>query len=187
MKPIDYRSIYEKLFSRCPSYNCHFETEPRYKACYDFIEEHKIDSLIDIGSGSGCFIKGLLRRFSSLDITTTDLMKFHDSDVKFIPLDLTKNRSLKQLTGKYNLLTCLDVLEHVEQKHIDKILLKLSTLSKRAIFSIANHSDFIKGRELHLIQKGAAWWRAKIAKYYRITKSDSFHEERVYLFICKRA
>ena len=64
------------------------------------------------------------------------------------------------------MVTCTDVLEHIEPKYIDNVLLHLFLLSDRIIFLNINTREANKtlpdGRNAHLIVQKGDWWIKKI-------------------------
>lgn len=176
---MNFINVYEKSFLN-PNYNLHPNTEFRFELVYDFIKKNKVDSVIDIGSGRGNVINYILTNHPNIKITSCDLKKFHDFDVEFIQLNLCDNENIK-ITKKYDLLTCLDVLEHVEKTCVDNILNLFSTISKHSLITIANHSDVQNGVELHIIQENMDYWTPIIEKYFHINNIDTKYDGRLYL------
>ena len=87
---------------------------------------------------------------------------------------------------KYDLVTCTDVLEHVEPDKIDAVLSHIASITgKLAFFVIATRIAVLKladGRNAHLIIKPAPWWLDKIkASFPRalITKGNMLGEVTV--------
>ncbi|CAB4130773.1 Glyco_tranf_GTA_type domain containing protein [uncultured Caudovirales phage] len=162
-------SLYEKLF-QTKDYNDHIKDLSRYNFVLEHIASTNPKSVIDISSGRGCLLRALP---DTVKITSTDIKKFHTIDCEFLPLDLTKIDDTLFQRRQFDLLTCLDTLEHIPASAIDSALKFLSSLAINACFSIANHSDKANNIELHLTQEGKEWWENKINKYYYIISSKS--------------
>ena len=176
---MDFINVYENSFSD-PNYNLHPNTEFRFQLVYEFIKKNKVESMIDIGSGRGNVIDYILTNHPNINITSCDLKKFHDFDVDFIQINLCDNENVK-IDNKYDLLTCLDVLEHLEKTCVDNVLRLFSNISKHSLITIANHSDIKNGVELHIIQENMGYWSPIIEKYFQINNVDTKYDGRLYL------
>lgn len=177
-----YKKVYRKAFS-VERYSSD-PTALNYQLPLDFIVEHQasIESVIDVSSGRGHLLKKLQDEFDFY-LLSTDLEKFNDLDVDFIQANLIESNDLRKFkTMRFDVLTCLDVLEHIEEQYIDSVLEALSEVADHTLFTIANHSDVWNGVELHLIRKGINYWSAKLAKYFDIRFQESFKKNRLFYF-----
>ena len=183
---MEYRKVYDEIFKK-ESYNVHDSDIDRYHFVIDEVINNNFKTIIDISSGKGNLIKLLLNLNQDLKITSTDINKYHSFDVEFFEIDLSNNiannENLKN--KKYDILTCLDVLEHLEEKYIDGILKSFSLLSNRVLLNIANHSDIQNGVELHLTQKNFEWWNSKIENYFNIESIEVKYNNRLYVYNLK--
>jgi hypothetical protein len=71
------------------------------------------------------------------------------------------------LSSEYDYVISCDVLEHIHESKIDRVLVEMRDLATYGfIFTIANMSDVhtVDGEkvELHLIQEDAGWWGERI-------------------------
>lgn len=180
---MDYLKIYEEVFNNYDEYDMHIGYHDRYDYILKELNTKKYQTIIDISSGKGILIKIIQEKFSNIDICSTDIKKFNDINVKFIKLDLTNKDDFNNIPDKYDLLLCLDVLEHIEEEYIDNILEFLSSLSATFCFSIANHSDIKNEYELHLIQKNKRWWNKKLKIYYNILKTFNMYNNKLYCYV----
>lgn len=182
----DYLRIYDGVFSN-EGYNRHPPSEPRFVYVMQALKKTHINSLIDIGTGRGTLLDIILKQYPHIALTAVDLNNYpHLKHVPHINADITKIEDRKRITGQYDILTCLDCLEHVEEEHITDILNMFLSLSNRFIFSIANHSDVINGVELHKIQKPFTYWMDRISEFFDITFFEAVYNGRLYLYECKR-
>ena len=179
----NYKEIYEQSFSDS-KYNLHPDTEFRFNMVYDYINTNQVNSLVDISSGRGNIIKYITLNHPNIEILSCDLKKFHDYDVEFIEMDLC-NKDTFKITKKYDLLTCLDVLEHIDKECVDDILYFFSRISKYSLVTIANHSDIQNGVELHLIQENMEYWAPLIEKYFEIIKTETQYKNTLYMLTLK--
>lgn len=185
---MNYKSVYESAFS-----NITYSAEHHIQ--YDYVLE-KLQTIfvptdtfevIDIGSGRGKLISMILEHFPNVTITSVDLKKFNDITVhSFIECDLSKHEDrVKLLAKKYDVLLCMDVLEHLHKSFIQDIFSLFSKLSNRAIISIANHSDIVNGVELHTIQESYPWWNNLIDEVYIINENRHNYNDMLFMYDLK--
>ena len=180
---MDYEKVYKKAFEN-KSYNSDHSIS--YGKAIDFLlnleQQNSINSISDIGSGNGNLIKKLPKE---KNIFSYDLECFYDAkrfdNVFFQKMNLSSYSDLEKLK-KTDLLYCLDVLEHIEEKHIDSILKKFSEKCNFCFLTIANHSDIINGVELHLIQENEIFWNNKIKQFFEIKHFEKAYDDRLYLY-----
>jgi chemotaxis methyl-accepting protein methylase len=113
---------------------------------------------------------------------------YHSENVdNFIRCDLSSPVQRDALLVKqFDILTCTDVLEHLDKSFIEDVLRLYSSLSTYSILAIANHSDIIDGVELHTIQENDTWWENYILKYFSIVDKQTFYNGRLYMYVCKK-
>jgi hypothetical protein len=65
-----------------------------------------------------------------------------------------------------DLVSCTDVLEHIEPDRLDAVLGHLRTLARKAVFVVISLKPTNKrlrdGRNAHLIIRPAAWWKDRL-------------------------
>jgi cyclopropane fatty-acyl-phospholipid synthase-like methyltransferase len=171
---MNYKETYSHLFGT-NDYSIHDINELRYKITNDYIKKNNIDNMIDVGSGRGVLLELLIKENPHLKILSTDLNKFHNIDLEFKEIDLTKKETF--FVNNFQVLTCLDVLEHLEKKYIDDVFKWFANVSETQILTIANHSEIIHGKEIHLIQENMLYWGELIRKYFNIV----YYEEKQFL------
>jgi len=177
--------MYDNAFSN-EWYNMHTDEEPRFELVKKYVLENNVKTMIDIGSGRGNIIKILKELNSNVEITSTDLSKFHDYDVPFLELNLCDKNSYGSIFNKkYDLLTCLDVLEHIEKNCVNDVFELLSKISKYSLITIANHSDIQNEVELHLIQENMDYWSPIIEKFFVIEDQKTEYYGRLYILKLK--
>jgi len=178
----DYKNIYERCFND-KNYNVHDNTEFRYQEVINFLDRNDFNSLIDIGSGRGQLISIISENNYKLKITSCDITKFHSLDIPFIELNLCEEDSLDKLRDKrFELLTCLDVLEHLEKNCTHNVIKFFSEISDYCILSIANHSDIQHGVELHLTQENSDYWSVLIENFFDILDMKTLYDNKLYVF-----
>lgn len=180
----DYKKIYENSF-RNTHYNNHNDEEYRFQIVKDYVNKNEIKKIIDIGSGRGNVIKILQELNDEIQITSTDVVKFHNFDCEFYELNLCDPTTYIK-DKKFELLICLDVLEHIQKECIENVFEFFSTISDNFILTIANHSDIQNGLELHVIQEDMNYWKPILEKFFEIEHFDIKYDGKLYLLILKK-
>jgi hypothetical protein len=76
------------------------------------------------------------------------------------------------------LVTCIDVLEHVEPKLLDTVIADIASISRKLAFLTVHTGPAKKmlsdGRNAHLIQESTSWWLGQFAAYF-----DVLHVQQV--------
>jgi len=154
------RDVYDDIYSSVGRYN-----RPDYlKFSLDFAK--KIDgTILDAGSGKGHHARQLIRH--GIDVFAIELSPICcERFLSDVPHECTDIISHAESERAYDGVICFGVMEHIPYEDIDETLAAISNLSKNALFAIANHSDIIRGHQLHLIQEDMNWWSDKLIKYY---------------------
>ena len=118
----------------------------------------KPTSVIDIGCGPGHFSNEFKLR--NVDITAIDISNdaksFIDKDINFINHDL---RTPIDLNKKYDMVLCLEVVEHIEEEFEDIICNTLvNHVGKYLVVSIARENQMAPG---HVNLKKLSYWIEK--------------------------
>ena len=76
-------------------------------------------------------------------------------------------------TGKFDLVVCTDVLEHIEMACIDDVLADLASLTAHSSFleiaTFKAQKHLPDGTNTHLIVQKGPWWLERIAQHFVIT------------------
>ena len=71
-----------------------------------------------------------------------------------------------------DLVTCIDVLEHIEPNSLDAVISELSSISQKLAFMTVHTGPAKKvltdGRNAHLIQESTSWWLGRFEPYFDI-------------------
>lgn len=71
-----------------------------------------------------------------------------------------------------DIVACTDVLEHIEPEKLNLVLDDLRRVTKRIGYFVIHTGPAVKtladGRNAHLIQKDAAWWKHKLKKFFAV-------------------
>jgi hypothetical protein len=73
-----------------------------------------------------------------------------------------------------DLVISTDVLEHIEPDHLGAVLLDMRRVTRKMGYFVIHTGPASKtlpdGRNTHLIQRGEAWWRKNLAKFFTVGK-----------------
>ena len=113
-------------------------------------------TVFDYGCGKGELAKEIKRIRPPLPFTV----------LEYDPAVEGKDR----LTNTADLVTCLDVMEHIEPECLHEVMLDLVVATKKLLFVVIS-CKFTKrrwlsdGRNSHLIVNPGEWWHQEFAKY----------------------
>ena len=112
----------------------------------DIVEQTGAKTLLDYGCGS-----------------MQNLRKVLDCDVLYLGYDPAVAEFSRKVPS--DLVTCIDVLEHIEPELLENVLDDLQSLTKGWAFMTVHTGPARKtlsdGRNAHLIQQPPAWWLPK--------------------------
>ena len=119
-------------------------------------------SIIEIGCGNGMLCNTLSQM--ELNVTGMDIVGLEDiydrSKYKFIQKDLVETPyNFKDRQFDYCL--CFDVLEHLPEKAIPKVLKEMARISNKLIIKVACDG----GPPLHLTVHNLGWWEYKLYEF----------------------
>lgn len=180
---MNYLQVYTDAFSQ-PQYSA--QDHVQYHYATDLLEQLALPSfkLIDVGSGRGQLIQRIRARHPAAHITSADLDRFHDVQVdEFVRCDLSVAADRERLGGTYNVLTCTDVLEHLDKSYVDAVLARFAALAGLSVLAIANHSDVMNGVELHTIQEDHHYWEGLLSRHFEILDRRYMYDGRLYMYV----
>lgn len=110
----------------------------------------QVKSILDYGCGRGMFLKQLEKiKWDGL------------GEIDFQEYDPCVSSRCK-LPVSADLVVCLDVMEHIERKFLDKVILHLWSLTKRFLLVSISLCEadvcLPDGRNAHLIIESKSWW-----------------------------
>ena len=117
------------------------------------VRKNSVQTILDYGSGKGALSEQL--RNKGFQVTE------YDPAVEEI--------DIKPIT-KFDLILCVDVLEHIEPDYLDVVLQELHDYAPLGYFVIclgqARKHWLNDGRNAHLIVKSRNWWAEKLKRYW---------------------
>ena len=107
------------------------------------------DSVLDYGTGKGMLVERLRR-----ELPPSISVKGYDPAVEQYA----------------ELLTCLDVLEHIEMDSIDAVLREVHGLTRRFCYLVIDLQPAVKtladGRNAHILLAPPEWWTTRLAQLF---------------------
>lgn len=117
------------------------------------IQSKQIATWLDYGCGGGHLVKNIRK----LHLKRPLFISEYDPAIP--------GKDIKP-TGRWDLVTCIDVLEHVEQPSLADVLADLNRLTAGILFAVISTrpagKDLHDGRNAHLIVQTENWWREQI-------------------------
>jgi len=153
---------------------------PHMQPVIDLIHSYRrpdnLRTVIDYGCGHGL----LLRSIVSKGVIHKNNARFYDPGIE---------EYAEVPTEKYDLLVSTDVLEHIEPELLENVLKHMHELTRRIAYLNIHtgpaNAILPDGRNAHLIQKPATWWREQLeAADFRIVRGPEGNPLRA-TFICE--
>ncbi len=120
------------------------------------IERHKVMSWLDYGCGGGHLVKNVRKAG----------LKRPPEIFEYDPGIFVK--SFRPKKSSWDLVTCIDVLEHVEPDCLSSVLADLNRLTKGTLFVVVSTRPAGKtlpnGSNAHLIVQDGPWWADRMIR-----------------------
>lgn len=127
------------------------------------IEEYKINSILDVGTGIGTWLKVAEEHgradFLGVDGSWVNRKQLKISERNFRELDLRKKFDLQR---KFDLIICLEVAEHLPEESADILVNSIVQHGSLILFSAAIPGQ---GGQNHLNEQIPSYWSQKFEKY----------------------
>ncbi|MEO7311371.1 MAG: methyltransferase domain-containing protein [Chitinophagaceae bacterium] len=138
-------------------------------------------SVVDVGCGTGTFLRVFkeygVQKITGLDGGWVNRDKLMIGNNEFIETDLEKPVDLPQ---KYDLVICLEVVEHLVETSADSIISSLVRLGDTIIFSAAFPGQ---GGQNHINEQPISYWQQKFSahgfEYYDVLRSKLWDNKDV--------
>ena len=121
--------------------------------------EIRAASVLDYGCGTGALIARVKVQALELDVREFDPAVIGKDDIPVDPADLV---------------TCIDVLEHIEPEKLEEVIAHIRSLTKKMLFAVIATRPAGKklpdGRNAHLIIENRFWWMARLGKHFAFTR-----------------
>lgn len=128
--------------------------------------------VIDIGCGDNSFINQLKERFTPAIAVGADLSH---PDADYV-IDITQDHAV---SGRYDLATAFDVMEHLRPSQVDQALENISRISDKFLFTISFRESMhtVNGEPLHMTVESPGWWLDKLHNYADFILFETFSED----------
>lgn len=117
------------------------------------------DSILDYGCGTGALAARIMVNTPHLDVYEFDPAVIGKDSIPTDPVDLV---------------TCIDVLEHIEPEKLGEVIAHLRSLTKKMLFAVVATrlagKKLPDGRNAHLIVKNRFWWMAKLSNQFTFVR-----------------
>lgn len=181
----EYNNVYDLLY-RETEYDIVGQTnnEEKWGIISKLISNIKFNTVVDLGCGRGYYLKKFIEmEKESLGVELSKICcEKYLKDLPHVCSDI-ENFSVNN-NKKYDLVVCMDVMEHIDPDKVEQTIKGIRPLSDVAIFGVANHVDNELGFELHLTVEDSIWWEERFKKFYAIVETLIF-SERFYYFKCR--
>lgn len=153
---------YKKLWSHYPDYRKVAPGENLALAFIELAKPNKNETCIDFGCGTGRGAALISACCKVIGIDFVDNCLDEDVNIEFKQHDLTQPLDIFP-PAQYGF--CTDVLEHINEKDVDKVLYNILSSARNVFFNIStvpDHFGSVIGEQLHLTVKDKDWWTEKL-------------------------
>ena len=181
---------YDYLFENNDLYNAN-KNHPRYAVAEKFLKKcGKVKLVADIGCGRGIFFDMLQRKGLQVFGLDPSIIIINSKKSPFIIQGTCDN--IPFADDLFDVVFCLDVLEHIPGILISDSLKELRRISKKyLIISAASHEDIVEKLKVHISIKSYLEWEKIISKYFKIVSEEIIHsktyaDRTAKIYLCKR-
>ena len=140
----------------------------------------KPKNVLDLGCGLGLY--GYAIDSYGVDYQGLELSKWAIENTIYRNLKIKQGDVTEQLVFKdFDLVLCVDLLEHLEEKDLDKTLELIKDYGKNFLFSIPFIGDpNLETDPTHKIKKEKQWWINKLTNNFKIKEAPkhfTFHKQ----------
>lgn len=181
---------YDYLYKNNDLYNAN-KNHPRYAVALKLLLNcGRVKLVADIGCGRCIFFDVLQKR--GLHVFGLDPSKVIVNAKKSPFVIRGTCDKIPYADNLFDVVFCLDVLEHIPEVLISDSLKELSRISKKyLIISAASHEDIVENLKVHISIKSYTEWEKIISKYFQILSSEIIHsktysDRTAKIYLCKK-
>ena len=126
---------------------------------FNLIKENNIKTILDYGCGKAKFHSIL---FNNKKVPGSPM------DINITPYDPAVPEFANKPTGQYDLVLCVDIMEHVQEDKVEEVLKDIFTFSNRIFLTITCYPAtqvLLNGKNAHYTIKEPDWWKEKLKPY----------------------
>jgi len=126
---------------------------------FNLIKENNIKSILDYGCGKAKFHSIL---FNNRKLPGSPM------DINISKYDPAVAQFSKKPTGTYDLVLCIDVMEHVQEDKVEEVLKDIFSYSNKVFLTITCYAamqTLPNGKNAHYTIKEPDWWKEKLKLY----------------------
>ena len=126
---------------------------------FEVIKNNNVKTILDYGCGKAKFHSIL---FNNRKVPGSPM------GVSITPYDPAVTKFSKKPTGQFDLVMCIDVMEHVQEDKIDEVLKDIFSYSNKIFLTITCYPAkqiLTNGKNAHYTIKDPDWWKEKLKTY----------------------
>lgn len=181
---------YDYLFENNDLYNAN-RNHPRYDIAEKLLKKcERVKLVADIGCGRCIFFEKLQRKGLQVFGVDPSMVIINSKKSPFVIYGTCDDTPFAD--NLFDVVFCLDVLEHIPEILIPNSLKELYRISKKyLIISAASHEDIVENLKVHISIKSYPEWEKIISKYFKIVSSEMIYSKTYpsrtsKLYLCKK-
>ena len=126
---------------------------------FNLIKENNVKNILDYGCGKAKFHSIL---FNNKKVPGSPM------GIDITPYDPAVPEFANKPIGQYDLVLCVDVMEHVQEDKVEEVLKDIFTFSNRVFLTITCYAatqTLVNGKNAHYTIKEPDWWKEKLKPY----------------------
>jgi len=126
---------------------------------FEIIKNNNVKTILDYGCGKAKFHSIL---FNNKKVPGSPM------DINITSYDPAVAQFSNKPTGQYDLVLCIDVMEHIQEDKVDEVLKDIFTYSNKIFLTITCYpaKQFLtNGKNAHYTVKDPDWWKEKLKPY----------------------
>ena len=126
---------------------------------FNLIKENNIKTILDYGCGKAKFHSIL---FNNRKLSGSPM------GINITSYDPAVPQFSNKPTGTYDLVLCIDVMEHVQEDKVEEVLKDIFTYSNKVFLTITCYPAkqiLTNGKNAHYTVKDPDWWKEKLKPY----------------------